>query len=100
MDYRLWLLADASGRITLHGWSETSSDSADTAPKVHHWPTYHLCDDPAQLPARLEELGLELAAGADLGDLHRTWDVYLRHPDPSGLRASLDRRSAHTGGGD
>ena len=44
------------------------------------------------LPARLEELGLDLAPGADLNDLDRAWDVYVRHPDLTALRAALDRQ--------
>lgn len=94
MDYRLWLKADDTGRITLHGWSETSSGGDD---KPHHWPVYRLCDDASQLPGRLEEFGLDLDAGAALGDLHRAWDVYLRHPDLTTLRTALDRQATRVG---
>lgn len=93
MDYGLWLLTDPSGQISLTGWSETSADAThpDTSVKSDHWPVYALCTDRAQLPDRLRELGLELDAGADLGDLDRQWDVYLRHPDITALRTQLDR---------
>ena len=94
MDYGLWLLSDETGRITLTGWSETGSDSTDpnATTRTDHWPTYPLCDDRAQLPARLQELGLDLAPGADLDDLDRAWDVYVRHPNLTALRAALDRQ--------
>jgi hypothetical protein len=90
MDYGLWLLADETGRITLTGWSETGTDPNATT-RTDHWPAYPLCDDRTQLPARLQELGLDLAPGADLNDLDRAWDVYVRHPDLTALRATLDR---------
>lgn len=91
MDYGLWLIAEPSGTITLHGWSETSANaSPDTPAKTDHWPTYVLCATSAELPARLHELGLDLDAGADLADLDRGWDVYLRHPDIALLRTRLD----------
>ena len=94
MDYRLWLLADQHGHITLNGWSETGSDHAraDAEVKTDHWPAYPLGDDPAQLPDLLAELGLILAPGADLADLARSWDVYLQHPDPAALRTTLDKQ--------
>ena len=94
MDYGLWLLSDETGRITLTGWSETGSDSTDpnATTRTDHWPTYPLCDDRAQLPARLTELGLHLAPGADLNDLDRAWDVYVRHPNLTALRAALDHQ--------
>ena len=94
MDYGLWLLSDETGRITLTGWSETGSDSTDAgaATRAERWPTYPLCDDRARLPARLQELGLDLAPGADLNDLDRAWDVYVRHPDITALKAALDRQ--------
>jgi hypothetical protein len=93
MDYGLWLLADETGRITLTGWSETGGPEAanGAAPKTEHWPIYTLCDDRAELPARLAELGLDLAPGADLNDLDRAWDVYVQHPDVASLRDALDR---------
>lgn len=92
MDYGLWLLAEPSGTITLTGWSETSSDASPDAPaKTDHWPTYVLCSTRDQLPARMLELGLDLDAGADLDDLAKGWDVYLRHPDVTALRTQLDR---------
>lgn len=94
MDYRLWLKADTTGRITLHGWSDTGGQAPDGQSKAQHWPVYQLCEDTAQLPQRLTELGLDLDAGADLGDLHRAWDVYLRHPDLPSLRATLDEQGA------
>lgn len=96
MDYGLWLLTDTSGRITITGWSESSTgdDSPDTSAKTDHWPTYVLCTDRTQLPARLLELGLDLAPGADLADLDKAWDVYLRHPDITALRSRLDRDRA------
>ena len=56
MDYGLWLLSDENGRITLTGWSETGSDGSPIPtppPGPSHWPSYPLCDDRAQLPARL-----------------------------------------------
>jgi hypothetical protein len=93
MHYKLWLLADTSGLITITGWSETTADFTDpSAPaKADHWPTYVLCRDRTQLPARLAELDLSLDAGADLGDFDKGWDVYLRHPDITALRSHLDR---------
>ena len=93
MDYRLWLVTDPDGRISLTGWSETSGDASipDASVKSDHWPVYALCSDRAQLPERLRELGLELDAGAALGDFDRQWDVYLRHPDIAALRTQLDR---------
>ena len=95
MDYGLWLLTDDAGQITLTGWSETSSEASPEAPaKTDHWPTYVLCSTPAQLPERLLELGLDLDAGADLADLDKGWDVYLRHPDIAALRTRLDRDRA------
>lgn len=96
MDYELWLITDTSGRITLTGWSETSTESAhpDASAKIDHWPTYLLCGDRAQLPDRLQELGLDLAAGMDLGNLDKAWDVYLRHPDITALRTQLDREKS------
>lgn len=96
MDYGLWLLTDTSGRITLTGWSETSTDtnSLDAPAKIDHWPTYVLCSDRAQLSTRLQELGLDLAPGMDLGNLDKAWDVYLRHPDIAALRTQLDREKA------
>lgn len=94
MDYGLWLLTDGTGRITLTGWSDTGADSTDpdTAPRPDRWPIYALCDDRAQLPDRLAELGLALAPGADLNDLDRAWDVYVQHPDIAALKAALDRQ--------
>lgn len=96
MNYGLWLLAEPSGTITLTGWSETSSEANPDAPaKTDHWPTYVLCSTRAELSERLLELGLDLDAGADLADLEKGWDVYLRHPDVTALRTQLDRaRSA------
>ena len=93
MDYGLWLLSNETGQITLTGWSQTGSDSTnpDASPRTDHWPTYPLCEHRAQLPARLRELGLDLAPGADLNDLERAWDVYLSHPDVTALKAALDR---------
>lgn len=92
MDYGLWLLSDGTGRITLTGWSETGdSTDPDATTRTDRWPAYPLCDDRAQLPARLQELGLDLAPGADLNDLDRAWDVYVRHPDLTTLKAALDR---------
>lgn len=94
MDYGLWLLADDTGRITLTGWSEASG--ADSAPaataRTDHWPVYALCDNREQLPERLRELGLDLAPGADLSDLDKNWDVYVRHTDIASLRSVLDNR--------
>ena len=96
MDYGLWLLTDTSGRITLTGWSETGGDSTNpNAPsRTDHWPTYPLCEDRAQLPGKLHELGLDLAPGADLSDLDKNWDVYVRHADVTALKAALDSRKA------
>ena len=93
MEYGLWLLSDEDGQITLTGWSQTGSDSTDpdASTRTDHWPTYPLCDNRAQLPTRLQELGLDLAPGADLNDLERAWDVYLSHPDVTALKAALDR---------
>lgn len=98
MDYGLWLLTDHSGRITLNGWSETTTDdaSSDTPAKTDHWPPFVLCEDRAQLPERLDQLGLDLAPGANLHDLDKSWDVYLRHPDITALRAQLDRERTTT----
>ncbi|MDZ4269802.1 MAG: hypothetical protein U1D00_29700 [Mycobacterium sp.] len=96
MDYGLWLLADDTGRITLTGWSETGSgDAVSGAPaRTDHWPVYDLCDGREQLPDCLRDLGLDLAPGADLNDLDRKWDVYVRHPDIASLRSALDGRKA------
>ncbi|ORX14126.1 hypothetical protein [Mycobacterium xenopi] len=96
MDYGLWLLCDDTGAITLTGWSQTPGrDSDATAPaKAEHWPIYTLCQDRSQLPARLTELGLELAPGADINDLDKDWDVYLQHPDITALRARLESERA------
>ncbi|MEW2484197.1 hypothetical protein AB0876_31890 [Mycobacterium sp. NPDC049093] len=98
MDYGLWLLTDPSGRITLNGWSEARADhtSPDTAARTEHWPTFVLCDNRGQLSDRLHALGLELAPGADLSDLDKCWDVYLRHPDITALRTQLDHERAAT----
>lgn len=91
MAYGLWLLAESSGAITLTGWSETSTAATPDGPaKTDHWPTYVLCSNRSQLPSRLAELGLDLDAGADLDDLDKGWDVYLRHPDIGALRTQLD----------
>ncbi|OFJ51867.1 hypothetical protein BEL07_20630 [Mycolicibacterium grossiae] len=94
MDYGLWLLTDPTGRITLTGWAETSAAGPDPdAPgRTDHWPTYDLCESRDQLPARLQELGLDLAPGADLNDLDKAWDVNLRHPDIAALKSALDRQ--------
>lgn len=94
MDYALWLLSDDAGRITLTGWAESGAEGDATAAETRtdHWPTYLLCEDRTALSARLQELGLDLAPGADLNDLARGWDVYVRHPDIKVLRASLDAR--------
>lgn len=96
MDYGLWLLREPTGTITLTGWSETSgaATSPTASAKTDHWPLYTLCSEPSQLPTRLAELGLELAAGHDLSDLDKNWDVYLRHPDVPALRAALDTERA------
>lgn len=93
MEYGLWLLFGENGQITLTGWSQTGSDSTnpDASTRTDHWPTYPLCENRAQLPGRLQELGLDLAPGADLNDLERAWDVYLSHPDVTALKAALDR---------
>lgn len=94
MDYGLWLLSDDAGRITLTGWSETGGNSTDpdAVTQTDHWPAYPLCDNRSQLPERLHELGLDLAPGADLDDLDRAWDVYVRHPDVTALKAALDQQ--------
>lgn len=84
MDYGLWLLATNDGTITLTGWVET------TPATTENWPTYRICSDRQQLPARLDELGLTLAAGAHLDDLDHDWDVYVEHRDLKALRAQLD----------
>ena len=96
MDYGLWLVRDNTGTITLTGWSEAAAATCpDISAKTDHWPTYTLCRDPNQLPSRLAELGLDLAAGHDLNDLDKDWDVYVRHPDIAALRAALDAERAH-----
>jgi hypothetical protein len=94
MDYGLRLLTDPTGRISLTGWAETDTNGSDPdAPgRTDHWPTYDLCESREELPARLEELGLDLAPGADLNDLDKAWDVYLRHPDIAALKTTLDRQ--------
>ena len=92
MDYGLWLLCDKTGQISLTGWSELSTDSTET--RTDHWPAYTLCEDRAQLPARLSELGLELAPGSDLRDLDKALDVYVRHPDITALRTALERQKS------
>jgi hypothetical protein len=89
MDYALWLLSDATGAITLSGWAETTDATTE------HWPTYTLCQDHAQLPARLAELGLNLAPGADINDFDNDWDIYVTHPDITALRAQLDNKHTH-----
>lgn len=89
MAYRLWLLADESGQITLTGWSEPQDEAAGA--RADHWPVYPLSCDRAQLPNRLAELGLDLDVGAALDDLDRQWDCYVRHPDVGALRAQLDK---------
>lgn len=96
MDYGLWLLTDPTGRITLTGWAETSATGTDPDVPVRtdHWPTYDLCENRDQLPGRLQELGLNLAPGADLNDLDKAWDVNLRHPEIATLKATLDRQRA------
>ena len=86
MDYGLWLDKDDAGRITLTGW--TASEASNT---TDHWPVYTLCHDRAQLPDRLDQLGLDLAPGADINDLDKAWDVYVQHPNIAALRAQLDR---------
>lgn len=94
MQYGLWLLSDDAGRITLTGWSEPHRDDTDptaATARTDHWPTYTLCGDRTQLTDRLTELGLDLAPGADINDLDKAWDVYVRHPDITALRAQLDR---------
>jgi hypothetical protein len=92
MDYGLWLLCDDDGTIALTGWSENpGSDANPTADtKTDRWRTYTLCQDRTQLPGRLAELGLDLDAGADINDFDKGWDVYVRHPDITALRAKLD----------
>ncbi|KEF94861.1 hypothetical protein K883_05285 [Mycobacterium sp. TKK-01-0059] len=96
MDYGLWLLREPTGAITLTGWSETPSVATSPAAssKTEHWPAYTLCSEPSHLPSRLTELGLDLAAGHDLSDLDKDWDVYVRHPDIDALRAALDAQRA------
>lgn len=89
MTYRLWLVSEETGQITLTGWSE--SEGAASRTKTDHWPRYKLCAAANQLPARLAELGIDLDAGADLSDLSRHWDCYVRHPDIAALRAQLDQ---------
>lgn len=96
MDYGLRLLSDDAGRITLSGWSQTDDSGPATSAKADHWPAYTLCVDRTQLPNRLTELGLELAPGADINDLEKSWDVYVRHPDITALRARLDRERTRT----
>lgn len=93
MDYGLWLLTDPTGRITLTGWADTGTDTDPTS-RTDHWPTYDLCESRDQLPTRLHELGIDLAPGADLSDLDKSWDVYVRHPDIAALKAALDRQRA------
>jgi hypothetical protein len=97
MDYRLWLLCDDTGTITLTGWAETTASTAtdpDTASTTEHWPTYTICQNRTQLPARLAQLGLDLAPGADINDFDKDWDVYVKHPDITALRALLDSEQA------
>lgn len=91
MAYGLWLLTDDGGRIILHGWSDPDTEAPIN--RTDHWPIYTLCQDRTQLSERLDKLGLTLAPGADLGDLDKGWDVYVRHPDLGFLRARLDRDS-------
>ena len=92
MNYGLWLLHDETGTITLTGWSETtnSTTNPDDPTKTEHWPSYTLCTDRNQLPDRLAELGIDLAAGHHLDDLDKDWDVYVRRPDITALRTLLD----------
>jgi len=65
MNYKLWLLVDETGWIKLRGWSETGGDSTDpdVATRIDYWPDYPLCEDRAQLPERLGELGMALDSG-------------------------------------
>jgi len=87
MTYRLWLLTDPAGQIALTGWSDSDTNNRDSQPD--HWPAYPLCQTHTQLTGRLTELGIELAPGADLNDLNKHWDVYVRHPDINTLRKRL-----------
>ena len=87
MDYGLWLDTCPDGKVTLKGWTDTGAGRTD------HWPPYTLCTR-ADLPARLSELGLVLAAGHDLTDLDEQWDVYVHHENPAQLRAHLDVAAA------
>jgi hypothetical protein len=95
MNYGLWLLANDDGTITLTGWTETTpAATPDSPPRTEHWPTYTLCQHRQQLPSRLEQLGLHLAAGAHLNDFDNHWDVYVEHPDLNALRAQLNNEGA------
>lgn len=99
-NYGLWLLATDTGTVELTGWTETTPSTAPetTPPKTEYWPGYPICEDRQQLPARLEELSLQLSAGSLLSDLDNDWHVHVRHPDRAALRAQLDsERAARTG---
>lgn len=99
MNYGLWLLANDDGTITLTGWAETTpAATPDSPPNTEDWPTYPLCQNRQQLPARLEQLGLQLAAGAHLNDFDNHWDVYVEHPNITALRAQLDSERAPKSG--
>jgi hypothetical protein len=84
----LMITTHPDGHVTLKGWIETPNG------RTEHWPTFTLCQSRADLPERLAELGLALAAGHDLTDLDQQWDVYLHHADPTQLRAHLDSAAA------
>lgn len=90
--FALWLTAAGNGAIELTGWVEDAPDlnTAETAARTDYWPDYLISRDRQQLPTRLEQLGLQLAAGALLSDLDKDWPVYLTHPDLPALRARLD----------
>ncbi|WP_293003323.1 hypothetical protein [Mycobacterium sp.] len=99
-DYGLWLLATDSGGVELTGWVETAPTNSlsEGRSSTEYWPDYTICRDRQQLPTRIKELGLRLAAGSLLTDLDKDWTVYVTHPDLKALRAQLDNdRAARTG---
>lgn len=100
VEYKLWLICDSSGAISLTGWSETINNASSAAAiRLDQWPIFPLCADRAKLHHRLAELGLQPAPGFSIDDLDRQWDVYVCHPDITALRerlaADLTRPQTH-----
>lgn len=86
MTYSIYLRAEDDGTVILNVLTENSTNR----PRPDHWPAYTLCQNPDEVPNRLTELGLTLAAGSHLTDVAKRYCVYLHHPDLTALRAQLD----------